>query len=34
VGKWIYIKGFSGETSREKTAFGNRINVGILLKWM
>jgi hypothetical protein len=33
VGKWICIKGFSGEISREKTAFGNReINEGIILK--
>jgi hypothetical protein len=32
VGKWIY-KGFCGETSREKTAFGNiQINEGIILK--
>jgi len=33
VRKWIYIKGFSGETSREKNPFGNaQINEGIILK--
>jgi hypothetical protein len=33
VGKWIYIKGFSGETLREKSAFGNiEVNEGIILK--
>ena len=31
--KWIYIKGFCGETSRENAAFGNiEINEGIILK--